>query len=188
MGWLRAVVVVFLVQVVACGDGAEEQTIGHQPLPASFRVEGESAVQAGDLSISCRFEWLYEVTGRPTVRDDGKREVPVQWGGDAQRTVLLPDGSGLSLWPHLFSPESYVLLDDAGGIELVSEVDLASPSAFYRELGRLQGTLAASGDGEGAWTCAPFGPGAAPEGAPVEDTTGVAAGVWFLTPLPLTMN
>lgn len=187
MWWIRGVVMVLASQVLGCDDdGTGAEVVGHHPLSAYFHVAGESATQEGDLSISCRFEWLYEVSGRPRELPDGSREVPVQWGGDAQRTILLPDGSGLSLWPTLFSPESQVILAEDGGIELVDQVNLDAPSPFYQALGRLEGTLEETGNGSGSWACAPFGPGAAPEGGPVEDTVGVAVGTWSLTPIETT--
>ena len=169
--WMGVVLVVGVVSV-ACED---EMVVvageDHFPLPRFFHVEA-SATGTHDLSITCRFEWGYEVNGTPTLLADGGRRVPVRWGGDAQRTILLPDGSGISLWPHLLAPESHVILGGDGSVELITPVNLEDASPFYQGLRQITGSLEADGTGEGTWTCAPFGPGAAPQGGPVEDRQG----------------
>lgn len=157
-----------------CGDDALAPD-GPELAPY-FRIEGHAAGAVGTLDITCRFEWLFEPAGDPTPLPEAVVRVPVRWGGDARRTVLLPDGSGISLWPDLFSPDSYALLLPDDSIEIVSPASVGDATPFYRELGVLAGSLREDGTATGTWRCAPFNTRG--------DDTGTVEGDWVLTPVP----
>ena len=166
--------VCLIVGATILASGCSDEPLA--PLPASFRIEGCAAGDVGSLSITCDLEWSFETTGPPSPVPGGVSRVPVRWGGHAQRTVLEPDGSGISLAPDLFSPDSYVLIFPGNAIEIVTPASVDDPTPFYRELGTLRGTIRGDGWGSGTWRCGPF--------ETRGDDTGIVDGIWILSPLP----
>lgn len=158
-------VFLLLVALPACED---------RGVPDRFHVRGQAAETVGDLEISCRLDLVYERTGFVNDPEHG-RVIRVEWGGDAQRTVLAPDGSGISLAPFMHSPDGQVHRFEGGRIEIVSPINLESGVPFYVELGRLAGRLTGDGHGTGQWACAPF--------EVRGDSVGTIVGTWTLEPL-----
>lgn len=159
-----------LVCLAAAGCGAFQPD---EPVPHAFRVSGQADGTVGELDISCRLTLDYDDTGR-FWDSTGVHVKEVRMGGDAQRTVLGRDSSGISLWPDLFSLEDRVRILGHDSVEIVSPASLGTDVPFYQGLGRLAGHLEGGGRAAGTWSCGPFDTRG--------DTVGVVEGTWQMAP------
>ena len=146
----------------------------HNEVPDDFRVRGQAEGTVDTLQITCRLDLTYERKGFVNDPEHG-RVIRVEWGGDAERTVLAEDGSGISLAPFMHSPDGQVHLLDDDRIEIVSPINFESGVPFYVELGRLAGRLLPGGRAHGRWSCAPF--------EVRGDSIGTVVGTWMLEPM-----
>jgi hypothetical protein len=84
------------------------------------------------------------------------------------------------LWADVYWPETVIRLLYPDSLELLLADTMQVEGRFWREIAFLGGRLTEDGEGEGAWTCAPFD---ISQGGYV-DTSLVAEGTWRLEPMP----
>lgn len=156
-----AVLVSFLLP--GCSD--EDRSI-----PRSFTIVGEALGQLDTLTIDCECFLIVELDEKP---GSGFGEFTGTHGGSFRRTVLNPDGSGISLEPDVFG-DVILRLYKPDSLEVIFPANEGSESSFWRNVARFPGRRGSGEHGAGEWTCAPFDIW---EGGWV-DTVGIAVGSW----------
>lgn len=154
----------------AC-DGTGTDPEQFRPPPA-YVVMGEAGGAVGALTIDCAFELAFEWDGAE--RLETGRVYVASGGGEAERRVLRPDGSGLSFAPTLVLEEHHLRLLGGDSLVLESLVDLETGVPFYEGIGRMPGVVTGPHTAQGSWSCAPVDAGG--------DSVGVVAGSWRLEP------
>lgn len=156
----------------ACQDSPT--TFTEEDLPVSFLFTGHAQGQVGDRSISCQLEWSFERKQRGRKDREGRLVFSAEYGGSAGRTVLMPDGEGVSLWPHLHCPDCQIRLWAGDSLEVFSELNAESETPVYVGIGSLKGRLTGSGSGVGTWKCGPL--------MTRGDDAGEVEGSWVIEP------
>jgi hypothetical protein len=146
-------------------------------LPLFFRLEGSASLQSGEQTLDCHIAFIVELAGE-TARTDTFVEYVGTMGGEAGRSILNPDGSGLRLVGDAFS-EVRARLTFPNGV-VIEAINLPpwvahDPPSFFEELTRFEGTLAPPDLISGEWLCAPF----FTDLGGLADDTLFADGVWF---------
>jgi len=139
--------------------------------PQNFFVNAGAVGEDQDLSIDCWYSIVVDL-GHPAELELGK-EYAGSFSGEARRTVLAQDGSGISLMP-LVAGEIIVQVLSQDSIELYIPINEGSGSRFWENLALFKGRRSGDGLWEGQWNCAPFDLN---EGGWV-DTVGIAVGNW----------
>jgi hypothetical protein len=164
-------------------DGRDGGRAAEPQLPMFFQLQATAATQQDDLSVECRLGFNVEISGEVS-RTDEVVEYLATMGGDAQRILLRPDGSGVNLWANAFYPRLQVLHLLPNRVQLVSlDFPPDSPpsgSRFWDELRFFDGFIGADGTIEGEWLCAPLDT----EQGGVMDNAIFAEGSWESTTLP----
>jgi hypothetical protein len=170
---------VLLLVAFACEGSSGPSPTPTLDLPQLFRLTGHaSGTSSGGLNIDCYVDLGIELT-EELRRDAELVEYAGRLGGEAGRSVLAWDGSGLGFFADLagqavarrFAPDSF---------ELELPRSRESESRFWRGIGFFAGTLAPRAPWAGLWQCAPFD---ITEGGYV-DTSGIAVGTWRIEPHP----
>lgn len=162
--------------LLACQtDDPTDPTAG-PVLSERFHLVGEAhGSDPAGRTADCEMHLTIELH-EETRRDAALVESAGVYGGHLARTVLEPDGSGISLMPSVFG-DAVVTLILPDSLELLFPGNAGSGSRFWEALALLAGTWH-DGAGAGAWTCAPFD---IYEGGWV-DTVLVAQGTWRIEP------
>lgn len=161
--------------IAGCGGGHGGD--GGPSLPTFFRLDATAFAQQNDLTVNCGIDFLVDISGEisrtPTVV-----EYIATMGGQAQRSLLRPDGSGIAFSADAFYPRLQVLHLLPNRVQLVSlDNPPGSPpsgSRFWDELRLFDGFLNADGTIEGEWVCAPLDTA---QGGITDDTV-FAGGSW----------
>lgn len=127
-------------------------------LPLFFRLEGSASLQAGEQALDCHIDFIVELAGE-TARTNAYVEYVGTMGGEAGRSVLNPDGSGIGLVGDAFSEVRVRLtFPDRVVIEAINlpPGETHDPPSFFEELTRFEGMLAPAELISGEWLCAPF--------------------------------
>ena len=165
------------ILAAACGDRHPVEPANAPVLPPRLHLVGEaSGEDASGRTASCQLDLMIELKGPPR-RVGTTFEYEGTHGGDVNRTVLAPDGSGLSFWADVYWPSTVVRLLPGNRVELVlgDTVRVKTESGrFWQEIALLRGMMQGTGSGAGAWTCAPFD---IDQGGYV-DTSLAVAGSW----------
>lgn len=161
---------VILVQAAACGS----DPAGPEPFepPARYTVTGEASGTNAGITVSCTMDLVFEWTG--LVRLETAQVYVVSGGGEVERSIRRPDGSGLVFAPTLFIEESHVRLLGSDSIALQTPADLETGIPFYEGIGDMRGRVTGPGTAEGTWTCGQLDID--------EDRAGSVPGTWRLAP------
>jgi hypothetical protein len=142
-------------------------------LPSSMTLRASAAAVVDGLSIRCRITFA-------AMLDPAHNGQRGTMGGEIERTVLSPDGSGVAFFGDAYYPDLRITIAGDGRARLESyrngQPDRPTgESRFWDALNSLDGVY----DGttrsiSGRWTCRPLdGRG---------DTTGDVTGTWTLQP------
>lgn len=173
------------IMLAACGGGSGNGGLDEPPLPLFFEL---NAVAQADqdrldgLSVDCSLGFIVEISGEVS-RTPEVVEYVATMGGDANRSLLRPDGSGVAFRANAFFPRLQVLHLLPDRVQLVS-LDFppdgpSSGSRFWDELRFFDGFLNADGSIEGEWLCAPLDT----EYGGIDDDAIFAEGIWETTEL-----
>lgn len=164
--------------LAACDDDGGRSAPAEPPLPASFVLHAVGHAEQDDLTVDCSLEFIVEIAGEVSRTRDVVEYIGTM-GGEAIRTLLRPDGSGVSLRADAFYPRLQVLHLLPDRVHLVS-LDFppdgpSTGSRFWDELRFFDGNLGADGTIEGEWLCAPLDT----EQGGINDDSVFAEGTWF---------
>lgn len=158
-----------LVATAGCSSSTEPELF--QP-PARYTVTGQASGTNGGFTVSCTMDLVFEWDGLE--RLETGRVYVTSGGGEVERTIERPDGSGLVFTPFLFSEDNHVRLLAGDSIALQTPVNLETDIPFYEGIGDMRGRITGPGTAEGTWTCG--------ELEIDEDGAGPAEGTWKLAP------
>lgn len=170
-----------MLLVAAC-DGGHSPAAEPPALPElSFWLRARAETTADSFTVTCALDYIVEIAGEVS-RSNEVVEYVGTMGGEASRTILAADQSGVSFVADAFS-EIQVLLfvPDRVQIDLIN-VPPNPPgvvSRFWDEQHRFEGVLAGNTI-EGEWTCAPLDT----EIGGINDDSIFAVGAWFTEPVP----
>lgn len=160
----------------ACADSPA----GPDPvrLPERLHLVAEArSTEPDGRSVECSLDLHYRLTSE--ARDVGDFvEYQAEMGGEAQRTALNPDGSGVAFFADVgaLPGEVVVRVVARDSVELHIEKSKTVKEPFWREFGLFAGRLDGEGRGSGRWTCSPL--------TVRGDTVLTAVGRWELAPEP----
>jgi hypothetical protein len=147
--------ITILLSSLALAACSSSPTAPSSRLPANVRLQASASGTAGQLSITCQLDF----TG--TLEDAGG-SYRGTLGGEAVRTVLLPDGSGMAFSADAFYPEIRIAFARSGRARLQAFLN-GSPwapegiSRFWDALLTFDGTYDAGAQSiSGTWTCRPL--------------------------------
>ncbi len=172
----------FLPAVLAgCGGGGGSGGNAPPPeLPLFFHLDATASTVENGLTVDCGLGFIVEISGEVSRTPDVVEYIATM-GGDARRSLLHSDGSGVALWADAFYPRMQVLHLLPNRVQLVSldfpPDDPPSGSRFWDELRFFDGFIDANGVIEGDWLCAPLD---AEQGGIMDDTV-FAEGTWRTT-------
>jgi hypothetical protein len=167
--------------LAAC-DGGGAGAPAASPLPTLFALHAVGHAEQADLTVDCSLDFIVEVSGEVS-RTSDVIEYVATMGGEAIRTLLRPDGSGVSLRADAFYPRMQVLHLLPDRVQLVS-LDFPpdgppTGSRFWDELRFFDGAIDRDGVISGDWLCAPLDTA---QGG-IDDDTVFAEGTWETTTL-----
>ncbi len=156
--------------------GCAADTVAPEPFqpPARYRVQATAGGVDAGLRIDCALDLVFEWTGLERLEQSGRVYVS-SGGGEAERAVTRPDGTGLAFMPLLVVEEHFLRMRPGGAIVLESPVDVDTGVPFYLGLGRMEGVVTGPSTAEGTWSCAPLESPA--------DPVGTVQGTWTLAPV-----
>lgn len=159
-------------------DGDDGSRRSEAPrLPQFFHLSATAAAEQDGLTANCSIGFNVEIAGEVSRTNDVVEYVGTM-GGDARRTLLRPDGSGVDLWADAHYPNLQVLHLLPDRVQLVS-LDFPpdappSGSRFWDELRFFDGFIDANSVISGGWLCAPLDI----EQGGIDDDTVFAEGTW----------
>jgi hypothetical protein len=175
----RTFLVRSLALVILATGCDDESPVSPDPgaLPVSFRITGEaSGTDGSGLTATCSLDLFFELTSEVS-RTPERVHYEGTHGGGVERSILARDGSGFAFAADVFG-EVEAHLFATGQVEIVIPVNRTAERRFWRSLARFAGTVDASGQGQGFWTCAPFD---IESGGYVDDRV-VVQGIWHMAP------
>jgi hypothetical protein len=155
--------------VLGCSDPGASPTTSRLPALFYFTAEANS----GD-TISCHLAYIYQVTSE---REAGPAvEYIGNFGGEAYRAHLAPDGSGEAFWADV-GGEFLVKLLPGDSIELgYLRILPTGESRFWDRQALFAGRMGETALASGTWSCEPLDVRS--------DTTGIVAGTWTIQATP----
>lgn len=166
--WFGSVLVV--ASLAACtADLADPEFF--EP-PTLYTVTGEASGSNGGFTVTCTMDLVFEWNGHE--RLEVGRVYVTRGGGEVERTIERPDGSGLVFTPFLFSDENHVRVLGADSVALETPENRDTGIPFYDGLARMEGRVTGPGRAEGTWTCGQLDID--------EDGAGAVEGTWRLAP------
>lgn len=158
------------LSAAACSAGPTETEM-FEPA-ARYTVTGEASGTNGDVTVSCTMDLAFEWDGM--VRLETGQVYVTTGGGDVERTIERPDGTGLVFSPFLFSEDNHVRLVGADSIALQTPENFDTGVPFYDGIGDMRGRITGPGSAEGTWTCGQL--------EIDEDRAGSVQGTWRMAP------
>jgi hypothetical protein len=176
---LAAAAIAAMAFLPACNDEGDGGPI-ELPMPMFFELNASASAEDGDLSVTCALGFVVEITGEVS-RTREVVEYIATMGGEAERDLRRPDGSGVILSAFAHYPRLQVLHILPNRVQLVS-LDFppngpSTGSRFWDELRFFDGVLAADRSISGEWLCAPLDV----EQGGIEDDSVFAEGTWTTT-------
>ena len=158
-------------------------TPGPQPvvnsMPAQFHMSGEARATAADgRTVTCALDLIFE-TRTETGRSNGQIQYQGVHGGDVQRRILRPNGSGFLFRADVYGDVETQLDTFTGAVQLRIPINETADGRFWRNMAAFNGTVDSAGNGNGSWTCAPLD---IDQGGYV-DKSIVAQGTWRISPI-----
>ena len=150
-----------------------------QALTAVFSLTAEaSGADGAGSTATCTLNWRFELSGEVS-RTPGLVVYSGKHGGEAMRRVLQRDGSGVEFLIDVFGDVEAQLKTETGAVVIRIPVNENAGSQFYRQLARLDGSIAQDGTGSGAWSCAPLDV----DRGGVPDRALTVPGTWQIRPI-----
>ena len=174
-------VLVSLLMFAGCGGGSDAPSFdrtGRPELPVLlFWLRASAETQVNDVTVECSLDYLVDIAGEVARTDDVVEYVGTM-GGEARRSLLNPDQSGVAIMADAFS-EVQVLLLVPDRVQ-INQINLppdppGASSRFWDEQRRFDGQLGPGDLMTGEWVCAPLD---TEIGGIVDDTIS-ADGVWY---------
>ena len=143
-------------------------------------INAVASAEEGDLSVNCSIGFVVEITGEVSRTKEVVEYIAVM-GGEAERDLRRPDGSGVVLSAFAYYPQLQVLHILPNRVQLVS-LDFppdgpSTGSRFWDELRFFDGVLEADRSISGEWLCAPLDV----EQGGINDDSVFADGTWVTT-------
>lgn len=162
--------------LAACDGGSDAPPPG---LPMLFALEAGASLAENGQTLDCHVNYIVELE-RETQRTSAFVEYAGTMGGEAGRTILNPDGSGVSLVGDAFSRVIVRLtLPNSVTITSVGLPPPNDPPNFWDGVANFSGREAPGDLISGDWQCLPFYTVI----GGVDDSVMIASGTWFTTPL-----
>lgn len=166
--------------LAACEEGNGGRRNEPAPLPLFFHLSATASAVGDGLTVECALGFNVEISGEVS-RTSEVVEYIATMGGDARRTLLRSDGSGVDLWADAHYPRLQVLHILPNRVQLVS-LDFppdgpSTGSRFWDELRFFDGFIDGNGVIDGEWLCAPLDV----EQGGINDDTIFAEGAWETT-------
>jgi hypothetical protein len=146
-------------------------------LPTFFELNATASAAEGDLTVECALGFVVEISGEVSRTSEIVEYLAVM-GGEAERLLQRPDGSGVILSAFAHYPRLQVLHILPDRVQLVS-LDFppdgpSTGSRFWDELRFFDGVLDEDGTITGEWLCAPLDV----EQGGINDDSVFAEGTW----------
>jgi hypothetical protein len=178
---MQRLVVCLLLLTFASGCDGESPVASTEvgALPMNFRLLGQaSGSDPAGLTVTCSLDLVFELSSEVS-RTGGRVDYEGVHGGGVERVLVAGDGSGFSFAADVFG-QVEARLFASGMMEIEIPVNETAEGRFWRNLAHFRGTVDASGNGPGGWTCAPFD---IDSGGYVDETV-IVQGTWRTEPQP----